>query len=464
MKTANSFPCTDSGNAELMAAMFKDDLRFDHKRGRWLLWKKDRWLEDRRIEIFSLAKKAARERLKCVSHISDDDRRTKQVGWALKSEDHYRLKAAVELVKGIVPIADSGDDWDSRPMLFGAANGVIDLRTGKLHTALREEQITLYSDSPFDPAARCPRFERFLGEIFQSDVELISFVKRAVGYSLTGDLSEQCMFCCFGHGANGKSTLLEILRTVFGPYAYSLPFSAFELKARASIPNDLAAIVGRRFVTSVETAGGVRLNEARIKALTGGDTISARQLYKEFFEFRPAAKLWLAFNHKPIVEDDSEGFWRRVRLIPFAASFSGAARDMKLLSKLESEASGILAWAVQGCIEWQREGLEKPVAVESATEAYRQESDPIREFLEQFYEADPAGCVSSSEIWRDYAEWSRQNGTDKISQQRFSERLKAHGLKPERLGHERTRAWRGLARKAGYPGADTRTRADGILQ
>lgn len=450
--------------------MYADDLRFDHKRGRWLVWKRDRWVEDRLEEIFLLARRATRERLKCGASISkkddEEDRRNKQVAWALKSEDHYRLKSAIELAKSIPPLADSGNDWDNRPLLLGVANGLLDLRTGKLRTAVRKDQITLYSDVPFDPTATCPRFEGFVREVFQNDIKLVSFVKRAVGYSLTGDRSEQCLFCCFGDGANGKSTFLEILRTVLGRYASSLPFSAFELRGRSSIPNDVAAIVGRRFVTSVETAEGVRLNEARIKALTGGDTISARQLYKEFFEFRPVAKLWLAFNHKPMVEDDSEGFWRRVRLIPFAAKFSGAACDKDLSSKLESEAPGILRWAVQGCIEWQREGLGKPSAVKLATEEYRKESDPIRTFLEECYDNDPAGCILSAEIWRDYSEWANEAGVDAIAQQKFSQRLKAHGFKPERIGHERRRAWRGLSRKVHCTdmGADGRTEADGALQ
>ena len=168
---------------------------------------------------------------------------------------------------------------------------------------------------------RAPRFDRFLKEVFGDDTDLIGYIQRAVGYSLTGATAEQCFFCCYGDGANGKSTFLNAIRNVVGGYGCNLPFSAFELEARASIPNDVATLPGRRFVTAIETAESSQLNAARIKALTGSDPITARLLHREFFTFEPVSKFWLAFNHRPVVTDDSHGFWRRVHLIPFLRRF-----------------------------------------------------------------------------------------------------------------------------------------------
>src|SRR5262249_4534420 len=208
------------------------------------------------------------------------------------------------------------------------------------------DRITIHTHIQFDSSARCPRWNQFLVEVFEDNQELIDFVQRAVGYSLTGDTSEQCLFLNFGGGSNGKSTFLEVLRRVAGGYGHNMPFSTLEIKARTSIPNDVAALAGRRLVTASETNESVRLNEERVKALTGCDAITARFLNKEFFTFHPVAKFWLAFNHKPRVADDSHGFWRRIRLIPFLHEFKDTARDKHLLEKLLAEAPGILVWAV----------------------------------------------------------------------------------------------------------------------
>ena len=244
----------------------------------------------------------------------------------------------------------------------------MNLQTGRLLNGTLSQRITRHTDVAFDPAAQCPQWERFQADIFNGDAELVTFIHRAIGYSLTGDTSEQCLFPCYGGGANGKSTFLEVVRHVLGGYAHNLPFSAFELHARSSIPNDVASIVGKRFATACETNESARFNEARVKALTGSDTISARFLYSEFFSFTPTAKIWLAFNHKPVVADDSEGFWRRIHLIPFLREFKGDAADKDLKAKLCSEAPGILAWAVRGCLAWRTEGLQPPATVKAVTQ------------------------------------------------------------------------------------------------
>jgi len=365
-KKATQYPCTDAGNAELIAALFGEILRYDHRQGRWLIWDKrrNRWREDKLDEVRNLAIASARNRRRLGALLSDEKESKQEIRWAFTSEDRYRLDAALAIAQSLPRISDAGTGWDADEWLFGVENGVIDLRTGKLREERPEDRITKHSPVCFDPAAKCPRFDVFLKEIFNDDVALVDYIQRSIGYCLTGSVREQCVFCRYGAGGNGKTTLCNVERYIFGDYAVNLPFSALEMKNRNS--NDLVALVGARLATAAETNEGVRLNEARIKVLTGGDPITARKLYHEGFTFEPTHKLILAFNHKPIIADASEGMWRRVRLIPFTQQFK-PDQEMDLPDELRAEASGILAWAVRGCLLWQKEGLGEPPAVANAT-------------------------------------------------------------------------------------------------
>lgn len=333
------------------------------------------------------------------------------------------------------------------------------------------DRITLHSDISFDPYAECPRWLGFLDEVFGGNSELISYVHRAVGYSLTGQTSEQCFFCCHGEGANGKSTFLSAVGYALGSYASNLPFSAFELAARATIPNDVATLPGRRFVTAIETDESVRLNEARIKALTGCDLITARSLYREFFIFKPVAKFWLAFNHRPVVTDDSHGFWRRVHIIPFLRQFDPHS-DPTLEETLGTEAPGILAWAVRGCLEWQSAGgLNPPTIVQEAAQTYRDENDPLRDFIADACIVHPNAVVTLAGLWEHYLNWATQSGAqDALKRSAFTRRMEAKGFRKARIGHNRDWTWLGICRRVDAEGqgistiADVQADADANLQ
>jgi putative DNA primase/helicase len=265
----------------------------------------------------------------------------------------------------------------------------------------------------------------------------------------TGDTSEQCLFLAHGDGSNGKTTFLNILGHVIGGYSHNLPFSSFELKNRSAIPNDVAAIVGKRFITSVETGEAQRLNEARIKALTGGDPISARYLNAEFFTFRPAAKFWLAFNHKPQVRDDSFGFWRRIHFLPFTQTFDGASKDPQLEQKLRAEAPGILNWTIQGCLGWQKNGLHMPASMKKATKEYQEESDLLAEFFDDRCIFEPAAWTSTADLFAAYSAWAKERG-DRYPMERgaFSGRIsKTRELSPKKFGKDGTRGWNGIRLK-----------------
>lgn len=446
-KGTTRFPRTDAGNAELFAAMYKDRLRYDFGRGRWLIWHEHWWGEDDREEVLQLAKAAARSRVTRRKQTTRSGEEVdKEAKWALSSESRPRLEAALKLAASERQVSTSAEQWDANPMLMGMGNGVLDLHTGKLRAGTQSDHLTRHTHVIFDSQAQCPRWLKFVDDIFGGDYALIDYVQKSVGYSLTGSTKEQVLFMCYGTGANGKSTFLEVLRSALGDYAYSLPFSAFELNTRSAIPSDMAALPGRRFVTALETCDTSQLNEARVKVLTGCDPMTARKLYSEWFTFIPVSKFWLAVNHMPRVTDDSPGFWRRIRQIPFLVQFAGDRIDRDLPTKLKSEVAGILNWAVEGCMRWQREGLEPPASVVAASEAYRQENDEIGQFLEDETEIDSGATVSAADLWSAYLSWADQSKLP-LDRRAFSSRLQAKGFRKVRTGHDRAWTWLGLRLK-----------------
>lgn len=416
-------PLTDAGNAEVFALIFGDVVRHDHKRRKWLLWISPRWHIDPNGELDRLVLAAVRKRgEEAFAHLTDKKELQRAVKWALTSESRPRLKAMLELAQSMEPLADPGGNWDCDDWLIGCDNGLINLREGILRDGRPDDRVTLSTRIDFDGSAQCPRWQQFLDEVF-GDSELIDFVQRAVGYSLTGDTSEQVLFIPYGNGANGKSVFLSIAQDILGDYGGNTPFATLELLDHHGPSNDLAAIAGKRLITASESRENARMNEARVKALTGGDVLTARFLFGEFFSFQPKAKLWLAVNHKPNVSDDSYGFWRRIRLIPFTRTFGPDKADPRLLEKLREELPGILAWAVRGCLEWQSRGLEPPAPVKDATEAYRVESDPLARFLEERCQIGEDKQTSASELRKAYETWCAANGEKEISSTAFGRRL-----------------------------------------
>ncbi|MCI0778035.1 MAG: hypothetical protein J4N95_07630, partial [Chloroflexi bacterium] len=363
-------------------------------------------------EVRRLAKDAARWRYGKASGITDLDERKRESAWAISSEQRSRLDATLSLAQAERPIADSGVGWDADPWLLGVPNGVVDLRTGEVRAGRQQDRISMQTTVAYDPNAQCPRWLQFIDEVFGSDEELKDWIHRALGYSTTGSTKEQVSFFCFGRGDNGKSTMIRTVRGVLGDYGATTPFSTLEAANRQSIPNDLAALAGRRFVTASEMNEGRRLNEARLKMLCGEDIVSARFLHQEFFEFKPLMKLWLGVNHKPRVEDDSRGLWRKIRLIPFLQSFANRG-DKGLEEKLLSESAGILTWLVQGALAWQERGLEPPKAVTIATEAYRLESDRLAEFIEGCCVTGAEFSVKANAIYKQYRDWADEQGLQK---------------------------------------------------
>jgi putative DNA primase/helicase len=427
---AKRYNCTDLGNAKYFADFVKGNLIYNYRAMMWYEWNGVLWLPCVAGREWQWAKDAVKDMLRHASTINNGAKRKQYANHALKSESRPRLEAMMQLAKSEKTIANAGDDWDKDPFLLGTPSGVLDLRTGKMRKPNRQIKLTYAIAIAFDPKAKCPAWEKFLNEIYDNDVEVVAYVKRILGYSLTGSVKEQSLYCLWGNGANGKSTLLDTVQYIMGQYAYAMPFSTIEHNKNGSISNDLAQLYGRRFVQASETQEGVRLNEGRLKSLTGGDVVTARFLYKDLFSYMPTAKFILAFNHKPIITDDSEGAWRRIHLIEHRRVFKKHERDPDLTTKLRKEAAGILNWMIEGCLEWQRDGLQPPQSVSQATQDYRDEMNPLREFLEEHCTVHPDALVRVSDLWTAYNDFADGNRDRfKLNPRKYNERLESMGFR-----------------------------------
>jgi hypothetical protein len=289
----DAYPRTEAGDAEHFAAYTAPRLKYDHRRGCWLLFNGHHWVQQTNGEVTRLALASIRERQAAALRIEDDEKRKQLLNWSIGGESLKRLRALMTIAQNVASLADAGDCWDLDPWLLGVQNGVLDLRTGELGAGRPEDRITLCTSVSFDARATSPLWDATLEQIFGGDADLIAYFDRLTGYTLTGDCREEMLALCYGGGGNGKGTVMNTLAWVMGDYADDLPFSALELHDRSGIPNDIAKIVGKRLITSSESGEAKRLNEARVKALTGRDPITARFLRREFFTFRPNGKFWL---------------------------------------------------------------------------------------------------------------------------------------------------------------------------
>lgn len=438
-----TFKTTDMGNAERLVHHFGDQIRYCHAWKSWLIWDDVRWVMDETEKIRQLAKKVVRMMYKEATYYSDEMKRKSLARHAMQSENDNRIRAMTSLAQSDVAI--SPREFDNNPFLLNVNNGTIDLRTGKLRPHRKEDFITKLAPVDFDEKAVSPLWNRFLKDIMDDNTDLISFLQRSVGYSLTGDVSEQCLFIFFGSGANGKSSFLSTIGHMLGDYAQQTPTETLMVKTRGAIPNDIARLKGSRFITASEADAEHRLAVNLIKQMTGGDTITARFLHREFFEFEPTHKIFLGTNHKPLIRDMDYAIWRRIRLVPFEITIPEDARDKHLISKLKKEIGGILVWAVKGCLEWQKCGLGMPEEVSKATNEYKNEMDIINDFITERCDLDLDLVVSTKDIYEAFKEWCEKNGDRALAKRTLTTRLREKGYKPVRVGRVGARGWKGLA-------------------
>jgi putative DNA primase/helicase len=428
---------TDIGNGELFAEEHAARLRYVAEQHRWIVWRDGRWCPDALGEHERAAKTTAQRLLTCAAAIEDTDQRSRAAKWAAISQSEPRLRAMLSLARWEPDVVVSAAHLDAHPLLLACANGTIDLTTGALCPSRPADLITRGTNVAYDPDATCPRWERFLMEVFAGDLELVAFVQRLIGYCCTGDTREHILAVLHGGGCNGKTTLVEVLKLLLGDLAVTAAFDTFARTRGDRGPrNDLARLHGARLVTASESGEGRRLDEATVKEITGGDTIAARFLYGEHFEYRPAFKILLSTNHRPAVDGDDDAIWRRLRLIPFEQTFEGR-EDRHLSAKLRAELPGILAWAIRGCLDWQRDGLGEAGAVQQATHAYRADEDTIGTFLADCC-SEGAGRAETAAVRAAYASWCERNGERPVSSKALTQMLtRRPGIEAKRNGRGR---------------------------
>lgn len=431
--------CTDLGNAERLFLRHGRNLRYSHPMKAWLVWDGRRWKED---------DTAAAERMahNTVRAIWDEALKAKDAGeheeckmlreWAHKSEGAGRINALLSLAQAWDGIATVPADFDADPWLLNVMNGTLDLLTGARREHRREDLITKLSPVEFDAQAEAPAWLQFVFTSMLGRAGLIEYLRRALGYALTGDVSAKHTWIAWGNGDNGKTTLLETFRHVLGDYSGSIPIESLLAGKRGSgreASPDIAGLRALRFVTTSETEDGARLNESLLKHLTGMARISARNLYGDPFEFSPQFKIWLDSNYRPTVRGQDKGIWTRLRLVPFELQLTEAQKDRSLMRKMQAEAPGILTWALSGCLDWQRDGFHEPGEVTQATADYRAGMDRLAAFLEECTEPGNADDTEPARgVYEVYHAWARGNGEHALSEVRFSECLADKGLAKRR--------------------------------
>ena len=450
--TVTDFNLTDSGNAERLASEYGDMLRYCWTWGKWLAWDGRRWNIAKGQELArKLALQAVRGIQRDAAKAESVEDKDRLFTFGLRSERQSNLLAMLAAAQATDPFPTYAEDFDRDLMLFNCRNGTINLTTGELRKHDPADLITKLCPVDYEPEATFPMWEDFLWQAMDNFPELVGFLQRAVGYCLTGLTSEKKLFFIHGPKDTGKSTFLEAVKAVFGDYGHTTSFETFLRRDHAGgVRNDIAQLCGARLVVSNEVEDGKRLAEGIVKTLTGGDTIRARFLYSEGFEFIPQFKLFLAANHAPRVDDRDAAIWRRILRIRFEHSIPEWQQDPKIKATLgDPKVAGpaILAWAVQGCLKWQTEGLEVPLSIRSATEAYRHENDPLREFLQDNCIVSEAATVPVKTLRKGYEDWCDENGVKfSISARNFNDRLRELGCeaRPTRYADKVCKCWHGI--------------------
>ena len=433
---------SDVGNARRLVARHGQDLHHVPAWGGWLVWDGTRWAPDTDAQVARLATETTGAMLDEALAIPQPGRRCRRVKHVLRSESHRRIDAMVALAAREEGVPVGVDALDADAWLLNCTNGTVDLRTGQRREHRREDLITCCTDVAYDPDARCDRWERFIDEIAEHDAERVAFLERAVGYALSGSTREQCLLVLCGTGANGKSTLVNALRNVLGSYARQAPPDTFLLNRRGTVPADLPRLRAARLVTVCQPGRGRRLAEDLVKQLTGQDRVAARRLYGQWFEFTPRFKIWLVANRMPIVRSTGRAMWRRLRVVPFGMTLPPDAQDRRLAEALDAGREGILAWAVRGCMAWQRDGLGVPGAVRAATRAYRDQMDDLGAFLADRCTLDPDARVTSRALRAAYTAWCESNRLEPLGARDLGMRLGEHGLRSAKVDHNR--GWVGI--------------------
>lgn len=432
---------TDISNAEMMVKLFGDRLRYCSKWKKWLSWNGEKWSIDYLNRVHTYAKKTIRWYYKKAMDLENRSMRQRLKTHAVRCESVNKMEAIVRIAKSDENLVMTSEELDRDPWLLNVKNGILDLRTGTLSDFDPLKMITKQCPVLYKPEVACPTWEHFLRSIFPNK-DMIYFLQKAIGWSLTGSMREQVLFILYGSGANGKSTFMNTIAKVMGDYAANTPSQTLMSTRSDQSSNDIARLQGTRFVTAIETGIGKSMAENLIKQLTGTDKLTARFLYGEFFEFEPTFKIFMATNHKPIIKGTDHGIWRRIRLVPFEVSIPEEEQDKELAEKLAMEMPGILNWALEGCLLWQKEGLGYPQAIKDATDGYRSEMDVISSFIEQSCYLGEEHKNACRPLYKIYQKWCDETGEYTMNERAFNRRMQEKGF--ERIRKNTGFHWLGI--------------------
>ena len=404
---------TEDALAVSFTRRYQRDWRYIAAWGKWLMWDGQRWRAEETLAATDLIRHVCRH-----AAVRADSSKV-----AAKLAASSTVGGVERLARSDRRHAATTDEWDADIWLINTPGGVVDLRTGRMRPHDRADRMTKIASATLVPGSTCPTWLRFLDQVTGGDVELQSYLQRVFGYCLTGATSEHALFFLYGTGANGKSVFVNTLFTLLGDYAANAPMDTFMETRGDRHPTDLAGLRGSRFVGATETEQGRRWNESKIKEITGGDRVSARFMRQDFFTYVPQFKLVIAGNHKPAIRNIDEAMRRRLHLIPFTITVPPEKRDKQLQTKLLAEANGIFSWGVEGCLAWQREGLQQPQSVLNATDEYFEDEDAIGQWMGERCYVEPAARSLTADLFADWREWAEKHGEFVGSIKRFSETL-----------------------------------------
>ncbi|WP_461256546.1 DNA primase family protein [Treponema sp. R80B11-R83G3] len=434
---------TDSTNAMRLVKENGRDIRYNAAWKKWVVWNGKYWeMDEGGCMIHEKGLEMVRNIYDELLKTADYRERIDIEKAAMMSESVRRRKAFVEAATWISALRIRTDELDVNPWLLNVKNGTIDILSGEFREHRQEDLITKIANVEYDPKADCPKWKQFVREVMDYKTDLIKFVQTAVGWSMSGDISEQTMFILYGTGANGKSTFLNTIMYLLGDYSIATPTETFMKKSGDNYSNDVARLRGTRFVSTTEVEQGRRLSEPLIKKITGNDEMTARFLYGEFFNFAPTFKIFMATNHKPVIKGTDHGIWRRIKLIPFTTRIPEDKQDKFLEMKLREEASGILNWLLEGAANWNKNKLKAPKAVLFATDEYRGEMDVIGNFIRERCTQEKENIISIKKLYKAYSDWCEEKNEHPVSERFFTLRLKENGFQQGRTATERF--WTGI--------------------
>lgn len=413
--------CTDEALALRFSEDHAHDLRYVALWGKWMVWDGCRWQQDSTLSTFD------RARLVCRRASS----RCQEKRMASKVASASTVAAVERLAKADRRHATTVEVWDADPWLLNTPGGTVDLRTGTMRKHRPTDYLT--KSTAVSPGGDCPQWHAFLGRVTNNDSTLQDYLQRVAGYALTGSIQEHALFFAFGTGANGKGVFINTITGLMSDYAAVASIETFTASQSDRHPTDLAMLRGARLVTAQETEEGRRWAESRIKAMTGGDPITARFMRQDFFTFNPTFKLLIAGNHRPGLRNVDEATGRRFNLIPFSVCIPAQDRDLKLPEKLKREWPGILAWMIKGCLQWQRSGLSAPAAVVAATSDYLEAEDAVGAWLVEKCKQDRTLISGSCQLFASWRQWAAEAGEAAGTQKRFSQALISRGFTPQRI-------------------------------